>query len=171
MQTRQTKPSNTGKDKDLLVFGAIFVIAVIGLIAIFVIFQIEIIPSGASENVAVRAGQEIGVVTNENNSIEDINTCLARYSLTNKNVFFIYSDTCTYSNEMKPWVQQLEGKGNSFVWVNTKNSSAMQIVTTCLSGILRYEGTPEFICPANEKSFTGAFSSINELEDFVINCR
>jgi len=171
MQTRQTNLPGPSKDKDLLIFSAVFVIAVVGFIVIFVVFQIEIIPSGASENVTVQTGQNIGVVTNGDNTTEDINACLARYSWTGKEVFFIYSDTCTYSNEMKPWVQQLEERGNSFVWVNTKNISAMQIVTTCLSRILRYEGTPEFICPANERSFTGAFSSINELEDFVSNCK
>jgi len=166
MQTRQTNPPDSSKDKDLLVFSAVFVIAVIGLIFIFVI-----IPSGVSENTAAQTEQEIGVITNGETLIEDINTCLAKYTLTSRDIFFIYSDTCIYSNEMKPWVQQLESRGNSFVWVNTKNSSAMQIVTTCLAGVLKYEGTPEFICPANEKSFTGAFSSINELENFANNCR
>ena len=153
-------------DKELLFFIGIFILAGAGIVVVFFILPSlqpgGDIPSNGSVTVNTSNGGQQPM------SMEE---CLANYGISSNQVFFIYSDRCIYSNEMKPLVQQLEKEGNRFVWVNVDNSSAIQITSTCLGGIFRYEGTPETICPSNKKGVVGSFSSLDELRGFVTDCK
>jgi hypothetical protein len=154
------------RDIELIAMVIVFIIAAVG-IAVFII-----IPWGSQGGEISNSEFGINLTNYSNNKLPQTSTeCLATYSIESSRVVFIYSDTCVYSNQMKPWVQQLEGQGYKFLWVNIKNSSAIQIVSTCLSNVLRFEGTPEFICPSNEKSVVGIFTSIGEMENFANACK
>jgi thiol-disulfide isomerase/thioredoxin len=153
-------------DKELMFFIGIFILAGAGIVVVFYILPSlqpgENIPGNGSVTVNTSNGGQQPM------SMEE---CLANYGISSNQVFFIYSDSCVYSMEMKPLVQQLENEGNRFVWVNVDNSSAIQITSTCLGGIFRYEGTPETICPSNKKGVIGSFSSLDELRAFVADCK
>lgn len=104
-----------------------------------------------------------------NESMHGVLSCLQKYGLTDKFTFFIYADWCPYCAKMKPWVQQLQEKHN-IVWINAENSSAVKIISECLSGIAQLKYIPEFVCPANGESHIGAFASIEEMDSFMTKC-
>jgi len=162
------KPDKPGREKDLMIFGIILVISAIGIAGFILLQQMNPESPGAiPENQTIE-----GIFVIEGNGLsDDVGACLENYSINASQIFFIYSDTCTYSNEMKPLVQDLEKKGYKVVWANVKNATIMQIASTCLSEIMRYEGTPEFICPSTNTSVTGAFASADELENFAGGCK
>jgi len=153
-------------DKELLFFIGIFILAGAGIVVVFYVLP------------GLQPGGDIpgngSVTVNTSNGGQQpmgMEECLANYGISSNQVFFIYSDKCIYSLEMKPMVQQLENEGNRFVWVNVDNSSAIQITSTCLGGIFRYEGTPETICPSNKADWVGIFASMDELRAFVADCK
>ncbi|MEM2974174.1 MAG: hypothetical protein QW112_00905 [Candidatus Micrarchaeia archaeon] len=152
--------SKSAPDRGLIIFIGIFVIAMAGIVA-FALLYSRASPRPSAESISPASeGQPMG-----------IQKCLARYGLDSTQVFFIYSDTCSFSQKMKPWVTLLESSGYRFVWANIDDASAIQLVSSCLTGIVRFAGTPEFVCPANGKSASGAFGSISDLENFVKECR
>jgi len=170
MQTSKRESKGNAKvdrDKELLFFIGIFVVAAIAIMGVFILPSL----SEPDKSLSVMEGDIINVESSQNSIPLDLSSCLANYGISKDTVFFIYSDTCYYSKNMIPWVQQMESEGYKFLWADTTNASAIQIASTCLSGILRYEGTPEFICPSNGNSRVGAFSSLSELEGFANNCK
>jgi len=153
-------------DKELLFFIGMFVLAGAGIVVVFFI-----LPSLQPRGDILSNGSVTVNTSNGGQQPMSMEECLENYGISNDQVFFIYSDKCIYSMEMKPMVQQLENEGSRFVWVNVDNSSAIQITSTCLGGIFRYEGTPETICPSNKKGVIGSFSSMDELRAFVADCK
>jgi len=165
---KKAKTPPTRIDKELLMMVALFVIAAAGITIFFIIPQIS-----PPEEISLPTGFLAINITNysENQLPQSITECLFKYNIESNRVFFIYSDTCIYSNKMKLWVQQLETEGYKFLWIDIRNESAIQITSACLGSILKYEGTPEFICPIKEKSVSGTFSNIEEMKSFSDDCK
>lgn len=162
---RRIRRPNVRKEKkrELYIFAAVMIIALAVLIAItwYVLQPKEETPKTFSANITITeagTGKEVGVA------------CLAKYGISGSTVVFVYGPLCTYSRQMEPWVQQLQGEGASFFWASTANGTAMQIVSECLSGVAKLDSTPEFICPANGRSYQGPFTSIDEMNAFVSQC-
>jgi hypothetical protein len=151
------------RKRELYIFAGIMIIALAILIAItwYVLQPKEETPKAFSASIVITqagTGERAGV------------DCLAKYGISGSTVVFVYGPLCTYSRQMEPWVQQLQGKGENFFWASTANGTAMQIVSECLSGVAKLDSTPEFICPANGRSSSGPFTSIDEMSAFVSQC-
>jgi hypothetical protein len=97
--------------------------------------------------------------------------CLAARGISKDTLVYIYSDTCSASQDNTPWVLALPGNGYKVFMANTANTSAIAVVTTCLKDIALFAGTPEYICPSTEAVQSGAFSSAIDLENFAKACR
>lgn len=104
-----------------------------------------------------------------NSTAIEADECLQKYNLTGASTFFIYADWCPHCAKMKPWVEQLQRKHN-VIWIDVANSSAMEIVSECLPGIVQLRLIPEFVCPRTGESKIGEFSTVNEMEDFMTKC-
>ena len=98
-----------------------------------------------------------------------ITSCLEENGLPTESIIFIYSDSCPHCTKMKPWVEELEGKKYQFLWVSV-NGDKIQTISKCLEGIVELRYVPDFICPLTEKNKVGAFTSIEEMENFIEEC-
>lgn len=106
---------------------------------------------------------------NASNAILDIPSCLSDRGIP-MSIIFIYADWCPHCQKMKPWVQQLEDKGYKVFETNVQNSTEVQNIRDCLSGIAELKYVPEFICPINKQDHVGEFETIDEMEQFIANC-
>jgi hypothetical protein len=162
---KKAKITPKGPDKELLMMIALFIVAAAGITIFFIIPQISPVALGEDKS------PSINLTSPPESGAQNITECLANYNIESNIVFFIYSDTCTYSNQMKPFVQQLETEGYKFLWIDAKNGSEIQKISACLGDVLEYTGTPEFICPIKEMSISGAFSNMEEMKSFADDCK
>ena len=154
----------------------VFVLMIVSL-AILIIFIAPdlLFPGGVLP--ANETGQQSNVsnfsvkITSTNEVNGDAITCLASHGINSTALVYIYSDSCSYSQANTPWVMVLIAKGYNVFLVETSNTSAMAVATSCLSDIAYFTGTPEYVCPATRQSKLGAFSSETDLDNFADNCK
>ncbi len=102
-----------------------------------------------------------GYITNKNNS------CFSKYA-PESNVIFLHSSYCPHCRRMMPIVRDLEKEGYGFYWAES-SSKEITNVKECFSELISGY-VPQFICPANKKSFIGETSKEN-LKRFADECK
>ena len=164
---RQKKPVKSKKDsRELLI---IFFIAVVSLFALSLLLFPGLfdVVQGPGQ---INATAVTVTITRQQEKLSPTE-CLGKLGISEDTVFFFSSNRCTFSQEMKPSVIELQNKGYKFFFANIENVSAVNTLTTCLSSIANLSFTPEFICPATGESFVGSFSGIDELKAFADRCK
>lgn len=96
------------------------------------------------------------------------NECIQKYGVSDNTVIFYHADWCPHCNNMKPIVQELENQGFSFVWVETEDNQAMNMIKECFSDVIG-KGVPEFICAGSKEVKMGEMSK-SKLKEFAENC-
>jgi hypothetical protein len=157
-------------DRNTLEFAGILVIALVSLL-ILVYFVFPNLFEVGEQVKSLNATSIDVTVTGGQQPSADREACLKLFGIESETVIYIYSDTCAFSAQMTPWVQELQNKGYKFFLANTKNIAAIDAVATCLSDVASMESTPEFVCPANGKSAVGTFSSAEDLKRFADACK
>ncbi len=99
-------------------------------------------------------------------------TCLEGYGIDKGAVIFYHTNWCSHCQKMKPWVQNLTDGGYKFFSVEAKKEQdKVKIVTECASKEINIGGgIPQFGCPANGKSHSGEFMTIEDMKNFAEEC-
>lgn len=101
--------------------------------------------------------------------------CLSKYGVSEDTIVFYYSTGCKWCEKMKPWVEEIEKGSYKFLWIEvTEVGKKIEIAQECLSDILYFSkgaGVPQFGCPANGKLYPEAFRTIDEMKNFVDECK
>lgn len=104
----------------------------------------------------------------EEEELSLMQACLAENNISLNTTIFFYSDTCPHCEEMYPRVERVEGKGFPFLRVNA--AAVKGEPAACLTAFLNLAGgTPQFICPADGTSSTGAMG-YGSLLGFAEDC-
>ncbi|MFH1722663.1 MAG: thioredoxin family protein [Candidatus Altiarchaeota archaeon] len=99
---------------------------------------------------------------------EKMLSCLENNSISINSTVFFYADDCSYCEKMFPLVEELEGRGFSFLRINSKRVDLEP--AACMRTYMNLAGgTPQLICPADGKSNTGELGRGN-LALFVEEC-
>ena len=97
--------------------------------------------------------------------------CLERYNTSENTVMFYHTTSCPHCQNMMPLVEELQGQGYKFLWINANDAENRKVADECLSGVLKLGGgVPQFACPATGALQLGEFPSIDAMKEFATNC-
>jgi len=98
--------------------------------------------------------------------------CLNKYNISSDSVIFYTGEECDHCSEMKSWIKQLRKENYTFYTIDITDENRTGIADECLYNVLDLKGDiPQFACAALGKNHMGAFTSIEEMREFVENCR
>ncbi|MBW2978045.1 SurA N-terminal domain-containing protein [Candidatus Woesearchaeota archaeon] len=100
---------------------------------------------------------------------EGSNECIRKYGLSDETIIFYHANWCPHCKDMVPIVEELEGEGYRFAWVDVEESGAMAVINDCFSDVVG-QGVPEFICAGNKELKMGAMSK-SALKKFADSCQ
>jgi len=122
----------------------------------------------------LKSKSDINIYLNEKSEVSltgaatSKNECIQKYGINDNAVIFYHADWCPHCNNMKTIVQELENQGFNFVWAETEDNQAMNMIKDCFSDVIG-KGVPEFICAGSKKVKMGEISE-SKLKEFAENC-
>ncbi|MCS7109487.1 MAG: hypothetical protein NZ903_01680 [Candidatus Micrarchaeota archaeon] len=156
MKTENKTEKNKLVIKKELIAIIVIVIVFVAIGAIFIFSNNQEITENYSSNRTIEVKDSVK---------KEISECLRENEVT-KNIIFIYSEDCVYSQKNIEWIEKIKDK---VVMVSVAETEKMIMIMNCLP-TLELEGTPIYICTKNMERHVGSFNSESELKSFIEKC-
>lgn len=98
---------------------------------------------------------------------DEMVACAQKNKIDESSIIFVYTDSCTFCQNMKPIVQDLS-KDYSFEMVNAMESESQKLLKSCFEELVT-GSIPQVICPKYGTQKTGALNK-EELTEFANSC-